>query len=68
MIKYIFLPGPNAYTPNVVKETPQYRFEEDKVIFKSQRILNDTLIFSLAARQKELKKFVTPAPGMYEVL
>ena len=32
MIKYIFLPGPNAYTPNVVKETPQYRFEEDKVL------------------------------------
>ena len=22
---------------------------------------------SLAARQKDLKKFVTPAPGMYEV-
>ena len=30
--------------------------------------MNDTLIISLAARQKELKKFVTPAPGMYEVI
>ena len=36
MMKYIFLPGPNAYTPNVVKETPQYRFEEDQVLAFSE--------------------------------
>ena len=57
MIKYIFLPGPNAYTPNVVKETPQYRFEEDQVLaFSKVKGLWMIVKYSVLPRVKRSSK------------